>query len=235
MTWKLADLADAVNSKFGADQRNLLVPVLQSITDRRGFASFHHQQARKLITPHLVDKDNADRLKLEVGVSADNGASYRIAKQQACARIVASLQSVHCLADTLAHVIYFSLGLNLSSHKAHKERDISLPWMEKVLGKLPDLGEISHAVVQLKDHEDFRYLDDVVNRSKHRSVVRAGVTQHLDESAQTPWTLELQSFERESTAIPHPSRPVDPFLTEEFSRQTRLTFEICQLLSTTAQ
>ena len=237
MSWDLEELRRAVEKRYDSKQRDLLDPVLQSIADRRYFASYHHGQALKLIAEHLDDKDEAGRLKLEFGVTADKSVAYRTAKLQAYAHVVASLQSVHSLSDTLAHAIYFSLGINLDPLKAPRQRDVNLGWVIGRMSELPNCCGIADTLRRLRNNDDFRYLGHVVNRSKHQSVVRAGVTQHLGESARTPWTLELQSFEFDRGGARHsyPSRAVDPFLPDEFLRQTKLIVEVGQLLNKLVQ
>jgi hypothetical protein len=235
LSWNLIALLSAVEKRHGVKQRDLLDPILQSIADRRYYAAYHYEQAKALLSAHLDSRDEIERLKLEFRVSNEGSGAYQLAKKQACAHIVASLQSVHSLADTLAHAIYFSLGFNIGSTKANSERDINLGWVARAVSATPGLHDVAQVLDQLRTNDEYRYLNDVVNTSKHRNIVGVGVTHYLDQSNQVPWALELQSFEREATASPHPKRPVDPFLPDEFLRQTKLIVEVGQLLNKRVQ
>ncbi|KAL0630392.1 hypothetical protein Q9L58_010760 [Maublancomyces gigas] len=88
-----------------------------------------------------------------------------------------------------------------------KERVITL---HNISSKLPET--FSADILSLTKGGDFKYLDDVVNRAKHRAILDFG------------YTLDMTAFERSGTV--HPKRLVVEVLVPEVERQSRLFVEM---------
>jgi len=88
------------------------------------------------------------------------------------AEAAACASTLHCLLDTLAHAVAYSLGMNLGAD-AFSEKQISLGAVKKRLtnGAAP---AVALALATIDHSGDVTYLEALVNHSKHRSVIRPG-------------------------------------------------------------
>lgn len=223
MSWDIAALREMVATKFGEGQARLLTPCTKSIQDRFLFARYHFHEAQKLLKTHLGDDDGETAFMLEFGPPSDEQENYRQAKWQARAHVVACLQNIHALSDTMSHILCFAIGLNLGATTI-RDRDIS---MSKVLGLLTPLKNCNVVVRrtnELLQLGDYRYLSDVVNHSKHRSLVEPIVTHYFEETAEGPWDLQLDAFCRGTRS--YGKRSLTSFFRPEYERQSRLFVQI---------
>lgn len=230
--WNLVELRRNVEVKFGRAQLELLRPCLDSVVSRQHYASYHYHEAKKRFDAILgISADEESLFMRMLGTEDADGESYRQNEWEAGAHVLACVQSLHALADTLGHAIYFSLGMNLVKKTALGERQINL---QSVIDKLA--GEFSGRtlVVLLKsliNDDDYTYLSDLVNHSKHRSVVRASV--QIDMTGAQSHGLIFASFRRGD--VHHPQRRVKELLTAEYDRQARLLVSIGQTLNLSVQ
>lgn len=226
MTWNLEQLREDVRFLFGDEQRECLSPSLNSIVDRQTYARFHYQESKRILDEVLNGRDDRSVL-IDLVFGADRNAQHEFAYRRkfAEAHIVAFLQSLHSLSDILAHAIYFALGLNL--HKATR-----LPpkrvYLHKVRALLPP-GEVSTRLQELIDHEDYRYLADIVNHSKHRSVVQTPYSVDATGCDTQPYGLKFAAFVYDDQA--YTARWADPFMESEYNRQSALITRIGELLN----
>jgi hypothetical protein len=226
MTWNLEQLREDVTFLFGDEQRECLSPSLNSIVDRQTYARFHYQESKRILGEVLNDRDD-QAILFDLIFGADRNARHEFANRRkfAEAHIVAFLQSLHSLSDILAHAIYFALGLNF--HKATR-----LPpkrvYLHKVQALLPP-GEVSVRLQELINHEDYRYLADIVNHSKHRSVIQTPYSVDITGCDTQPHGLKFAAFVYDDQA--YPARWADPFMESEYNRQSALITSIGELLN----
>jgi hypothetical protein len=226
MTWNLEQLREDVTFLFGDEQRERLSPSLNSIVDRQTYARFHYQESKRILGEVLNDRDD-QAILIDLIFGADHNAHHEFANRRkfAEAHVVAFLQSLHSLSDILAHAIYFALGLNL--HKATR-----LPpkrvYLHKVQALLP-AGEVSVRLQELINHEDYQYLADIVNHSKHRSVIQTPYSVDVTGCDTQPHGLKFAAFVYDDQA--YPARWADPFMESEYSRQSALIACIGELLN----
>jgi hypothetical protein len=220
MVWDLGKLRAEVHAAHGSEQLRLLKPCIDSVSERIAFAIYHYREAKRLMEPFAskVEESEIAALNLLLGGQVDGlEADFQTNRAHAAAHIVACLQSVHSLADILAHVIYIALGTNLDlTRKPLQERQIDAT---HVNDRLPP-GAIKLAFEGLVKHKDFVYLEACVNRSKHRSVIPVPYSILTDQS-KLPWHgLKLSGFER--LGVSFPDRWALVFLRDEIDRQQRL-------------
>lgn len=226
MTWNLEQLREDVTFLFGDEQHECLSPSLNSIVDRQTYARFHYQESKRILGEVLNDRDD-QAILVDLIFGANRNAHHEFASRRkfAEAHVVAFLQSLHSLSDILAHAIYFALGLNL--HKATR-----LPPKRVYLHKVQALlsaGEVSVRLQELINHEDYRYLADIVNHSKHRSVIQTPYSVDVTGCDTQPHGLKFAAFVYDDQA--YPARWADPFMESEYNRQSALITCIGELLN----
>lgn len=227
MIWDTKQLEDHVRSLYGDGLSRQLAPSLQSWKWRTGFAQYHYDSAQKEMQVGLGQRDSQEIVCLILGFEGDEALhAYHVAQRKALANYVACIQSMHALADTFAHVIYFGLALELSEHTRIEERYISIHNVAKKLTDVQDAVRLHALVQELKDHPEFKYLNRLTNLAKHRAVVDARYNISCVDGV--PDGFQLPAFSTDGVA--YPARTLENVLSEEFRRQNVLQVDIgCEL------
>lgn len=227
MIWDTKQLEDHVRSLYGDRLSRQLAPSLQSWKWRTGFAQYHYNLAQKEMQVGIGERDSAGVTDLIWGFEDDEALhTFHVAQKKALANYVACIQSMHALADTFAHVIYFSLALELNESTRIEERNISLHRVEKKLAEVPDADRLHTLVQELKDHPEFKYLNRLTNLAKHRAIVDARYNVPLVDGESGGFQLPAFSGDGEV----YPARALEHVLSPEFRRQNVLQVDIgCEL------
>ncbi len=230
MKWKLKLLLEDISCLYGEKQRDLLSPCLYSIVDREFYVRFHFQEGMKLLKEFLEDKDDQSTLiMLILGKDEEEYNEFYLRRKQAEAHMVACMQSMHALSDTLGHVVYFATGQNLDAKTYLESKKISISSTRKTLRLDPTKAEIEDLIGQLIDHSDYRYFADIVNHSKHRRIIGTPFSVSMAEGADLPYGLQLKAFDHEDRI--YSAKWVEPFLEREYERQVVLVNRIGEKLS----
>lgn len=202
MRWDLQQLKDDVDLLHGKEQRNILSPCIQSIIDRKLYARYHYQEFERLLTELLRGNEDQVSLYNLVLVSEEEWIEFNHCRKMVEANVVACLQSLHAISDILSHVIYFSLNMDSEVDLKLSPRYVSLHNVKNKISIKSEYSRLSSLIEQLISHQDYRYLVDIVNHSKHRSVVGTSFT--LDDSVESErhYGLELVSFSYEGRNHP---------------------------------
>lgn len=225
-TWNLAVLKDAVQQLYGPKQEEALIPPLNSVVQRGAFAKYHYLEANRLLEAATSAHEEPGEMMMLLFGSDSASAAFQQARFQAAAHITACVQSMHATADTLAHAVYFALGMNLDPAMCLKPRQITI-W--NVMNKVT-VGPIQKLLSELVDHEGFRYLTALNNHSKHRSIVDIPFSLDLTASP-GPSGLKFAAFEYED--VEFPDHWAMPTLDAEYGRQSSLMISIGQALNST--
>lgn len=230
MKWNLKPLLEDVSCLYGDKQRDLLSTCLYSIVDRQFYVRFHFQEGMKLLKEFLEDKDDQSTLiMLILGKDEEEYNEFYLRRKQAEAHMVACMQSMHALSDTLGHVVYFATGQNLDAKTYLESKKISIFSTRKALELDPTKAEIENLIRQLIEHSDYRYLSDIVNHSKHRRIIGTPISVSIVESADRPYGLQLKAFEHQDKI--YSTEWVEPFLEREYERQAVLVNQIGEKLN----
>ncbi len=226
MSWNLEQLREDVRFLFGDEQIDRLSSSLNSIVDRQTYARFHFQESKRILGEVLSERDGKSIL-IDLILGADRNAQQEFAYRRkfAEAHCLAFLQSLHSVSDILAHAIYFALGLNLGKATELPPKRV---YLHKVVALLP-LGEIKTQLQELIGHKDYRYLADIVNHSKHRSVVLTPYAVDATGCDTQPHGLKFAAFKYENQI--YPARWADPFMESEYNRQSALVTRVGELLN----
>ena len=224
--WDLKQLRESVESLYGRSQRKAISPSIDSIEQRRGFASYHYLEALRVMK-EATSAHESDMEIMLLMMDADEEASreFRWASFQAAAHITACVQSMHCIADMLAHTLYYAYGMNLDQEKVLDAHRVGI---RSVSQRLPE-GAVKDQLKTLVEHESFLYLSALTNHSKHRSMVKASYTLDLTGEAAASHGLKFSGFEYGIEEFTE--RWVRPTLEAEYNRQATLIISIGQALN----
>lgn len=188
--WNLKVTKSHTFTKFGEEQAERLWNSLQSIRKRQYIAAYHFHEYKRLLSEKL-DPRLAVKHPIELMLTPDDDEriSYYTLHLQVVAHVLACMQSMHALGDTLAHAVAFSLGLNLGLD-AIDDSKISVGSVIKRLKRKDEWVEVRKALASIHAHKDFKYLADVVNHSKHRSLI--AVDFHFDATGKSDSLYDLK-------------------------------------------
>ncbi len=224
--WNLKQLRDAVEHRYGKDQRLAISPSLDSIEQRQGFASYHYHEAFRIIREATsTQNDDMQIMLLIFGADEEASRKFKWAGFQAAAHITACVQSMHTVADMLAHSLYYAFGMNLDDKKALAPHKIGI---RPVSRRLPD-GQVKSRLDALVEDDSFIYLSALTNHSKHRSMVKTNYSLDLTGEAASSHGLKFSGFEYDGQR--HSERWVKPTLESEYNRQSGLIVDIGQALN----
>lgn len=156
-TWDLDETKRHIRRLYGDEQLKLTISPLQSIGERQYYARFHFRHAEALLKTFLGLKEESgmfNTLMLEVG-----------------AHLTACIQSMHAVADILAHSVYYSLGENLQPNPLAHDK-INLYSVANRMTSASELKKLEKLLGQIATGGEFRHLSALSNRAKHQGIVR---------------------------------------------------------------
>lgn len=162
---------------------------------------------------------------LALGASDDSDEFVRTTKR-AQGHMVAFLESVYAMSDTLSHVIYFGLGVNLDVATRLPKRKVSLWAVAKLLEGRADAVGLVRAMRALTSHSDYAYTGALTNHCKHRSVVGVPYTFNLVPQEQGGYLHGLQFKHFQYGQELYAPRWVSDVMPKEYLRRTRQVLKI---------
>ncbi|UII70625.1 hypothetical protein LVW35_23715 [Pseudomonas sp. HN11] len=193
-TWNIGLTGELVTAVFGAAQWKKAHPSVRSMTDRPEFCRYHYHEALDMMSAYIESKLKETGLW---GVYEDyDEFSYLMLKIRA--NITAFVQSLHAVADTCSHMLYYSLALDRLPTPL-KERDIYANKVLKLLEQqrddgYPEYGKLCKLFREITTADDYKYLNALTNTSKHRSIVRSELNEDATGRREEKWILFLESF-----------------------------------------
>ena len=106
--------------------------------------------------------------------------------------MLAAAQAVHAVGDSLAHVVYFGLGLNIPA-KPFEERKVSLSSVIRKLENDSDALEIRRALETLRDDAAFAHIESLVTYGKQRGLPDIMLSIE-PEGRDVPYEIEYGAF-----------------------------------------
>lgn len=192
--WDVGLTGELVTAVFDAAQWKKAHPSVRSMADRPEFCRYHYHEALDMMNEYI--ESNLKKTGL-LGVYEDyDEFSYLMLKIRA--NIVAFVQSLHAVADTCSHMLYYSLALD-KLPRPLKERDIYAREVLKLLEQQRDAGhpeydKLCRLFREIPTGDDYKYLNALSNTSKHRSIVRPELSEAATGSREEKWILFLESF-----------------------------------------
>ncbi|QHG91075.1 hypothetical protein CVO_04115 [Sulfurimonas sp. CVO] len=204
MTLDRKQLYTLIEEKHGKKICEMAKESINSLVKRREFASFHFNEYRKILDSKdtiskkidLIFDDYADNLKIE-------------------ANVIACMQNMHSAFDILGHVIYYAFNLGASEKTKILENKI---YIKSIRGKLED-EQLKNLLKALIEHDDYKYLEAIVNHSKHRYLINHDLT-----IAGNTATYFFDSFKYGEKY--YEKCVVNDFIEREYNREVRLIMQI---------
>ncbi len=138
-----------------------------------------------------------DRLVIDAafGLNRDVRQAYYAFMERVGAHAVASVQSIHAVADLLAASVFMSLNLSAKG-KAVAEHDITFQLTLDRLAADPKNTTIESLLKALKADPCFKHVDALSNKAKHSSIVRPVLNEDFTGSRDERVEVQFQEFER---------------------------------------
>lgn len=218
--WFIRGLRDAVEQMRGKAIADELWLCLIAFNDRHFYAAYHYSEVLRLVKVGLGGREDAQSVFVDILLGNDEAASsvFRTHRKQAWAHVLGCLHNLHAIADIMGHVIALSLGQKvrgrISMHNARK---------------LVTDSHLTSLLNSWLDHEDFKYLDAVVNFSKHHSLVREQLSVDLTGTRDVPFGLKLSSFNHNDERFAE--RWVTDALPVLYDRQSPLVIQVGRRVS----
>lgn len=224
-TWDLQQLRDNVERMHGKEQLELLSPSLNSVAARGYHAMFHYQEAERLLSDFLAKRsDQISLIKLVIGFDQNEKSAFEDLRLVLEAHLIACIQSMHARSDILSHVLYYGLGMNKKPNQRLATKDICAYQVQEKLKLLPENRTIADRFQKLRNHDDYRYLSDLVNHSKHRSIIGSIFTVDAQPTVDEYYRFELGAFRYEGRS--HQKREIFGYLEAEYKRQGNLVIDL---------
>ncbi|MDV7106246.1 hypothetical protein R3X26_17760 [Vibrio sp. TH_r3] len=216
MTWDIRILKNNVAKCYGNDQKNRLTKSLESIFENQDIARFHYAELMKMIEGHSQGKNKPQDYFRLVFCDDDEKLNVEYWFKVGCkAHIIALLRTLHCTADLLAHVLYYSL--NLKERKSLSENQISWCKVKNILENDCKYRDLLTFANDLLECENILYLDALVNHTKHRHNITPKLNYSLVKTGLETYNFIFDSFSYKG--ITYPSREAIPFLHEAYDHQ----------------
>jgi hypothetical protein len=210
-----------VLARHGKRVYSELSPCLGSIVERQEFARFHFHEARDALADFMAtEHSSSEVLDLIFGREAESTDSYRENSFKAKAHLVACIQNMHSVLDILGHVIYYSLNLKTAT----RDRDITLNHVFRSISKIAEYRHLEGQLQGLMAHEDYRYLNALVNRSKHKSVISPSLNMNMRKPENECKEFAFPHFRHNNRDFQ--KRLAYEFVESEFDRQGKRVIEI---------
>ncbi|NVK71994.1 MAG: hypothetical protein HWE24_00835 [Oceanospirillaceae bacterium] len=225
MSWKIKQLKDDVCLLFDEEQAKKLSPSLDSIFENQDFSRFHYFEVQRLIEEHMKGKNSArDYMRLVLTNDKDTLNSEYEFKTGCRANIFALLKNLHSITDFLAHVLYFSFGLDRLNTTKIDPKILNLYRVKKKIKEHLDTPNLLVLLDHLTENSDYKYLRDIVNHSKHRSNIMSQLKYDLQKHGKDIYKISIFAFSIDGKS--YNAREASDFLNSEYNRQSELVIEI---------
>lgn len=155
-------------------------------------------------------------------------AAFEVAIVKMSAHALAAVQSIHSIPDILAHVAYFSAGLNLGA-VAIDEREVNVQSVVGALRRDHDFSVLEPLLESSQRGKSWTHLANLANLSKHRSVVRTSLNEDLTGRREHHREPHFAAFERGGKY--YPRRAMTEVLEPEYDRLAVLMVEFGNTLT----
>ncbi len=179
-TWNLDNPANLVKTRLDypglSDARRREVDVtlsrideaLYSTKSRAEYAAYHHFEAERL---HKLRKSRIRSSASPARAKMVYQVEHPEESIASAANVVACLQNAHAIFDLFMFGAYYALFIG-EADPLLEPKGVTWRNVEPLLSKRPELATLCSQLKQLRANADFKYLDALVNSSKHRAVIK---------------------------------------------------------------
>jgi hypothetical protein len=216
--WEIAETRRLIELRHGRPQLLLSQHCLRSVTERLRHARYHFQEARSLLKSRIDDRLGAESIyELTWPTDGERWSELDECLMRVEANAIACAQSIHSIADTLAHVVYFALALNLGS-KPLREQDVSFVSVRAVLASVPTRIGVLRSLNVLASEASFAAVEAIVNHSKHRGIVEPRMSIEPPSSG-APYAFEFGAFTYRN--VPYAEREIEKVLAPAYEAASK--------------
>lgn len=221
MNWDLTVLIESAEKMYGKEQKKLVIETTNSIDERQYYARFHYHEAVSIFNGYFENRKSLkESMDLVFRKSAADYEAFDLLKKKTQAHIVGFMQSLHSVSDILSHVIYYSLGLNFSHQSKINIDYLTIHKLSIFLEKENTYHHLLSLIKKLIENNEYKYLADVVNHSKHRSIIEPFFNVNHKRSEGEHHEIKFRGFNFKN--VTHMPRLVFEFMESEFDRQSQL-------------
>lgn len=217
--WNMSETRNLIKLLYGREQLEMAKPALRSVIDRRDYAYFHYHEANNLFQAFAEENLVDEPLLWVIHQSDESCSKFHWLITKIGAHVVACIQSLHAVADIMAHAIYYTLAMNRSEN-ALRETNVSATTVLKKLGESAELSIVYQCMTELTSGGRADHLAALSNYSKHRSIIRTAMTEDWTGEELERHRLTLGGFSYKGRSFPEAR--VNDFATDEHDRIARL-------------
>jgi hypothetical protein len=191
--WDIKATRDLLTRCYGPSQLALARNALRATTVRLDHAAYHFREVRRLLREHiddkLVERDIYD-------IAMPGGDEWEVLQDgllQVEAHMIACAQSIHAVPDAVAHVAFYSAGLNLIA-KPIRENKVSLKvLLETGALRFAVWNPVEACLDAMVKNSSLAALDAVVNYNKHRGLPDPTLQLEPNDRA-APYAMQFEAF-----------------------------------------
>ncbi|MFA0570173.1 hypothetical protein [Vibrio gallaecicus] len=219
ISWDHPELKSSLEKRYGLGHQELAFKSLDSIFQNQDFSRYHYSEIDRLISEHMTDKKSVkDYFRLVMSTDANVKESEFIFRTSCKAHIISLLRHLHCAPDLLAHTIYYCLGFNLNDESFLEESKVTLYQVKLILKQKSEYKSLLKLVNCLTNNDDYKYLQDWGNHTKHRANVVPNLTYSLVSTGKDIYNFTFEAFSFKGREYPVES--VMSFLNREYDRES---------------
>lgn len=220
-------LVEFVEAKLGKDQGASLSEALFSLMWKLNIARYHVDKSKEAINTLLGKPEEANPgeiigLIFEQAAGSEKGKEFFEMQFASEANLIACAQSLHSMADILGQSIYITLDLDTSLQKPINQKRRYLSVINYEMKKVGLVPSLTTKIDKLLLSQEFVYLSDYVNVTKHRTLVRTAYSVSFEEEA--AHGLKISTFTYEGRV--HDARWSNDFLDNDVSGIIKMIVEV---------
>lgn len=210
-SWNLEESKELIVRAYGKTQLDLVEQSMNSMGLRQNFATYHYQEYRN-IYDEFQTKLTATKTWTVADLEESNILEVKIA-----ANILACLQNLHTIHDTLGQVIRYVFDLKFNNE------NIYLSNIKDELKNLVSYKDLFGLLKELIENEDYKYLNSFMNKSKHNALVLPYYQKSFIDRSEG---VKIPAFMHKSDK--YPEKNAEIFLVAVYTRESNLLVAIGQ-------
>ena len=231
--WSITDTQSHIAGCFGESQLERVSPSLYAMAQRQVYARYHFQEVRRLLTS-FQSLYLADKPLMIVAHGQDEMAkdAFQTLMLETGAHALASVLSIHAIADVTSFAVYQALGFGLRPG-ALRNRDISATKIQPELRRTPGHEAISDILNKLLSDSSFKHVSALANHSKHQGLIKPMLNEDWTGERKQRHELRFAAFEHDGN--PFPERELTSLLEPAYNLASRTVVDVGNQINTILQ
>lgn len=229
--WHISETKRLIEQRHGNNQLQLAQHCLRSVNERLRHARYHYQEAKHILKERIDDRLACHSIHaLTWATKAESRDALDDCLMKVEAHMIACAQAIHSIADNLAYVVYYALGLNLPPHSI-KVNAVTIRRIAQVLSeKEAPFTAIASPLQALLSEQSFATVDAMVNVTKHRGFSESRLSIEPPDR-QTPYAMEFGAFSYDDKEFP--AREIEDILAPAYAAASRAVIDTGNALNAT--